>query len=198
MMTTSEHNHWHLWREAAGRDAIDSAIRLLYDDLGAAVAERRPVCNASGRCCRFEAFGHRLYVTGLEIAWVLLGVRGLGLGVGGEGDGSADSLGGAGPGVRLRQLAPTANPPTANPQTANPPTPTPGTCPYQVDGLCSVHVIRPLGCRVFFCEQGTEGWQQDTTELFLNRLKRLHAEHGLPYAYMEWRTGLAEAKRYLP
>ena len=57
---------WAIWREAAGREAIDRAIHQLYDDLGQAVVERRPVCNASGRCCRFEEYGHRLYVTGLE------------------------------------------------------------------------------------------------------------------------------------
>lgn len=60
-----------------------------------------------------------------------------------------------------------------------------------------MHLIRPLGCRVYFCEQGTEGWQQDTTERFLDRLKQLHAEHDLPYAYMEWRHGLAEAQSVL-
>ncbi len=29
---------------------------------------RRPLCSASGRCCRFEEFGHRLFVTTMELA----------------------------------------------------------------------------------------------------------------------------------
>ncbi|MFI4883440.1 MAG: hypothetical protein ACIAQU_12735 [Phycisphaerales bacterium JB064] len=33
------------------------------------VVARAPVCVASGRCCNFESYGHRLYVTGLEAAW---------------------------------------------------------------------------------------------------------------------------------
>ncbi len=150
-----------IWREAAGRGVIDRAIRALYDDIRTAVAKRRPVCNASGRCCRFEEFGHRLYVTGLEIAWFLQ-----------QQDHDAGQQGHR---ISLQQAASSSN------------------CPYQINGLCSTHTVRPLGCRVFFCEQGTEAWQQDTTEHFLDRLKQLHAEHDLPYGYMEWRAGLAEA-----
>lgn len=154
-----------IWHEASGRDEIDAAIRGLYADIDQAVAERRPVCNASGRCCRFEEYGHRLYVTGLEIAWFLRQL--------------ADDGGQNGNDFRLQQAASSPS------------------CPYQINGLCSTHTIRPLGCRVFFCEQGTEAWQQDRTEHFLNALKQVHTQHELPYAYMEWRVGLAEAAQQL-
>lgn len=170
-----------MWRDAVGREAIDCAIRSLYEDLNSAVAERSPVCDASGRCCNFEAYGHRLYVTGLEIAWFLARA-------GGPRRAAVESKQGASPGLSLPQFSQAAGPEVLA---------TSPVCPYQIDGLCSTHAIRPLGCRVFFCEPGTETWQQDTTERFLDRLKRLHAEHGLPYAYMEWRAGLAEAGRVL-
>lgn len=166
-MRDEPQSSWLAWRDASKGEVVDAAIRELYDDLSRFVVERRPVCNASGRCCKFEEFGHRLYVTGLEIAWFLNGV---GKQAVGPGDPSV---------VRLEQYSPTPN------------------CPYQIHGLCSTHLIRPLGCRAFFCEEGTEAWQQDTTEYFLDRLKQLHVEHGLPYAYMEWRAGLAEAGRVL-
>ena len=177
-----------IWRDAAGREVIDRAIRGLYNDLGTAVAERRPVCNASGRCCKFEEYGHRLYVTGLEIAWFLVGVGSQVLGDSGKPAQAANEPSVLRPGMSLQQLPPATN---------HQPPVTSGTCPYQINGLCSTHTIRPLGCRVFFCEQGTEAWQQDTTEHFLDRLKQLHAEHDLPYAYMEWRAGLAEAHQFL-
>lgn len=164
-MRISSNNNWHVWREAAQRSEIATAIRSLYADLDEVVRDRQPVCNASGRCCRFEEFGHRLYVTGLEIAWFLLEV----------GHASASDVGD----ISLQQAASSPN------------------CPYQIRGLCSTHTIRPLGCRAFFCEEGTEAWQQDTTERFLDRLKQLHLVHDLPYAYMEWRTGLAEASQAL-
>jgi len=52
---------------AAGRPEVREAIERIYTDLVAEVAERRPVCVVSGRCCRFEEYGHRLYVTTLEM-----------------------------------------------------------------------------------------------------------------------------------
>ncbi|MDA0802417.1 MAG: YkgJ family cysteine cluster protein [Planctomycetota bacterium] len=39
------------------------------------MAKSRATCLASGRCCQFAAFGHRLYVTGLEAAIVLDAAR---------------------------------------------------------------------------------------------------------------------------
>lgn len=186
-MSVTKDDAWLVWYDASRRDEIDQAIRALYDELAVVVAERRPVCNASGRCCKFETYGHRLYVTGLEIAWFLLGVGSQVSGDGGERvesikDSQVDAAG-----LSLQQFA----------STPNTQDPTRDACPYQVNGLCSTHLIRPLGCRAFFCEEGTEAWQQDKTEHFLERLKQLHVEHELPYAYMEWRAGLAEAGRVL-
>lgn len=53
---------------AAGRADVRDAVRWVYDRLQREIDERRPVCNMSGRCCRFEEFGHRLYVTTIELA----------------------------------------------------------------------------------------------------------------------------------
>ena len=52
-------------REAAGR---------LYADVQGEVEARRPVCVVSGRCCRFEEFGHRLFVTTMEMGAFLHGL----------------------------------------------------------------------------------------------------------------------------
>ena len=178
-MNINTQEQWRAWRDAAKRDAIDLSLRSFYTDLDTAVAERGAVCNASGRCCKFESYGHRLYVTGLEIAWFMQAVVSRQSGVGTDTSTSQSRF-------SLQQFSSTPNPQTLTPN-----------CPYQIDGLCSTHTIRPLGCRVYFCEEGTEDWQQDTTELFLARLKTLHTEHDLPYVYMEWRAGLAEAGRVM-
>ena len=53
---------------AAGRTEVRDAVGRVYEDLAEAINERKPVCNTSGRCCRFEEFGHRLYVTTIELA----------------------------------------------------------------------------------------------------------------------------------
>lgn len=57
---------------ANARDAgVAFAIAEIHALIASEIEARRPVCTASGRCCRFEGFGHRLYVTGLEAALTL-------------------------------------------------------------------------------------------------------------------------------
>jgi Fe-S-cluster containining protein len=55
-------------RAAGARPKVLAAIRELYADVQAEIDRRRPVCVISGRCCRFEEFGHRLFVTTVELA----------------------------------------------------------------------------------------------------------------------------------
>ena len=62
-------------RAAAGRAEVREAVEAVYRDVAAAVAERRPLCVISGRCCRFEDYGHRLYVTTVEMAAFLHGLE---------------------------------------------------------------------------------------------------------------------------
>ncbi len=54
--------------DAAARDEVVAAVDALYADLQVEISTRKPVCAMSGRCCRFEEFGHRLYVTTAELA----------------------------------------------------------------------------------------------------------------------------------
>ena len=61
---------------AAGerQDVLD-AVRNLYADVQEEINRRRPVCVISGRCCRFEEYGHRLFVTTAELAAFTRGLR---------------------------------------------------------------------------------------------------------------------------
>src|SRR5437588_12142729 len=52
---------------ASVRPEVLSAVEALYADVQAEIDARRPVCVMSGRCCRFEEYGHRLYVTTMEL-----------------------------------------------------------------------------------------------------------------------------------
>ncbi|HWB54725.1 MAG TPA: hypothetical protein VG722_11050 [Tepidisphaeraceae bacterium] len=65
------------------------------------------------------------------------------------------------------------------------------SCPYQIDGLCSVHAIRPFGCRIFFCDESSIQWQRDRYELFHQQIKEIHNQFEIPYFYIEWRNALA-------
>lgn len=148
---------WRQWDAAAGMPEVIEALASLHQRVGDDIARRGPTCWISGRCCDFDRFaggGHRLYVTGLEIAWV------------------------------VRQLPASARPPAIDLR---------GPCAFQKNGLCSIHTLRPLGCRVYFCQKSQQDWQQDLYERFLGELRRLHDERRLPYRYMEWRGGLSEA-----
>jgi Fe-S-cluster containining protein len=157
---------WRGWRDAAREPAVDAGLRAVYEHIGAAVAARGPTCWVSGKCCKFESYGHRLYVTAVEVAWVL---------------------------ERLRDTPPPDTRPVL-PLTQYRPA---DGCVYQIQGQCSVHAVRPLGCRVFFCEAGTEAWQSALYESSLAMLRDLHDAHGVPYRYLEWRAGLNEARAAL-
>ncbi len=55
--------------ERCRRDAgFLSDLAGVLSEADAAVAEERPACRACGACCRFEEFGHRLYVSTGELA----------------------------------------------------------------------------------------------------------------------------------
>jgi hypothetical protein len=46
-------------------------LRALYKELDADVAELGPVCQVSGRCCRFKEYGHTLFVSTPEAQLLL-------------------------------------------------------------------------------------------------------------------------------
>lgn len=147
-----------MWCRASADPVVEDGLRRVYNRLESLIAQKGAVCWASGRCCRFESFGHDLYVTGLEVAWVLRQVE-------------SDS-GGVPVGWSRRLIMD-------------------GPCPFQATKLCSVRQIRPLGCRVFFCQEGTERWQQEVYEQMLGDLRSLHDIHDVEYRYLEWRRALS-------
>lgn len=145
------------WLRAAtaGQAAMD--LESIYRRLAGEVVARSPICTTSGRCCKFESWGHRLYVTGLEAAYAWARLEG--------------------------HARPTAHTVRAALER--------GGCPFQPDLLCTIHTIRPLGCRVFFCDQAATQWQEDVYERYLREVRSIHDDQGVPYIYAEWRALLA-------
>lgn len=66
-----------------------------------------------------------------------------------------------------------------------------GLCPFQEQNLCGVHEIKPLGCRVYFCDRSAQQWQNDLSERLLAEVRAIHDRHGVEYRYGEWRAMLA-------
>ncbi len=146
----------HAWISAA-RDADTLAeLEAVYADIAAQVSARGPACWASGRCCHFDAAGHRLYVTGLEAAATL---------------------------IRLPPDLALNKPALARARAA-------GGCPFQSANLCGVHAVKPVGCRVYFCDRSAEGWQSRLSEHALTQVRAIHDRRDIPYRYGEWRAML--------
>lgn len=58
--------------QARGRTDLLDALRALYAELDAELAQVHASCAGCGRCCDFEAYGHRLYASTAELALLSL------------------------------------------------------------------------------------------------------------------------------
>src|SRR3954469_16329807 len=123
-------------------DSVRQEVLTVYAAADAAIAEARPRCDASGRCCRFTEYGHTLFISAFEAEILLEGAP---LYVGG-----AFSRDG---------------------------------CPYQVNGLCTARDVRPLGCRIYFCDPSFQDRMAEITEESLAALKKIADEHGTGWHY---------------
>ncbi len=133
------------------------ALRSLYRELEGRIEDLAPICEASGRCCRFREYGHHLYVSDLELD-LFEEIEGP-IRIEGEPD-------------RVERHES-------------------GICPFQVDGLCSVRSGRPIGCRVYFCDERTARRIEELAEEFHGRVRQIHDSYGIAYSYGPWLEGLA-------
>lgn len=208
------------WCAAARDPQISGELELVYARAAREIESRGPACWASGRCCNFEAAGHRLYVTGLEAAYTVVHLESVsaqdrsdrppdssraGSGsdrtpvsvrAGSGSDRTPDTPGRATSGDHVERAAPYARP-------GNPSLPlraltmqdidvarARGGCPFQQSNLCSVHTIKPLGCRVYFCDRSAQEWQRSLSEAALADIRAIHDAHAIEYRYGEWREML--------
>jgi Fe-S-cluster containining protein len=181
--------------EASTRAAVHTAVADLYESVGREIARRKPACVLSGKCCHFDEYGHRLYVTTLELAKFFHDYQtrprasiSPSRSTEGEGRGKGSV------GVPTRSAEPKMHPhPIPLPEYMERGPENAGkSCPLQSARLCTVHTIRPMGCRLFFCDSSSNDWQHDQYEKFHADLKRLHESLAVPYFYVEWRAALSQ------
>lgn len=67
-----------------------------------------------------------------------------------------------------------------------------GDCPFLTGHTCGIHTIKPLGCRVYFCDTSAQDWQQELSERGMELIRSVHTRHNVPYRYAEWRGLLGE------
>ncbi|MBX3396929.1 MAG: hypothetical protein KF841_16360 [Phycisphaerae bacterium] len=70
-------------RFAATNDALFADLAAFYARLDRTIDSYRPTCWNKGACCKFGEFGHRLYVTAIELAYFVREQRGSWLGANG-------------------------------------------------------------------------------------------------------------------
>ena len=51
--------------------SIRDGLLAICDDLAADITRAAPVCELSGRCCRFKEYGHTLFLSRPEAEWLL-------------------------------------------------------------------------------------------------------------------------------
>src|SRR5262245_21877628 len=51
--------------------ALFDRVREIHSAADAAVAVQGPVCESSGRCCRFTEYGHTLFLSDMEAEYLL-------------------------------------------------------------------------------------------------------------------------------
>lgn len=147
------------WIEQAAEPEVDREIRSIYAEVELAVAQERPICLASGHCCRFGEFGHDLFVTAIEAAWFMRN----------RAPSPPDE------GVRESRL-PVLRMDSGGSR----------SCPYLEDRLCGARTARPLGCRTFHCDPRAARWSGSLHETLHQRLRLLHDRIGIQYHYDEW------------
>jgi hypothetical protein len=58
---------------APAASSPEAELRAVYDQVDREVARLGPVCELSGRCCRFTEYGHTLFASTLEIRYLIAG-----------------------------------------------------------------------------------------------------------------------------
>ncbi len=161
------------WLAMAREARIAGAIDAMQAELMARIELRKPVCTASGRCCNFAKHGHLLFVTGLEAAVALTRIaeRREAEALEAKAKGRDIELG-AERVVTLAQVS------AAHDR---------GDCPFLDGHLCGVHWARPLGCRVYFCDETAQEWQHEQSEWMMDEVRKLHEREAIEYRYAEWR-----------
>ncbi len=154
-------------RSLADRQHVVEAMDRFYAEVDREVASRGPTCWNKGACCRFGEYGHRLYVTTLEVAHYL--ARG-GMREETSLDPHDKPVGTALPVVEETHRTSVER----------------EICPHAHDGVCHVRDRRPMGCRVYFCDPAAQAWQNPLSEALLGRLRQMHEMFDAPYLYVDW------------
>ena len=133
---------------------LDLQIRRCSDLAG--------LCDACGKCCEFDGFDHRLFVTTPELMYLAANI-----------------------GTKNIKSMPTGHGSTPRPGSTSLTT----GCPYNAGGRCTIYEYRFAGCRIFYCKADAD-FQSRLSESTLQRFKSICTELAIPYRYTDLATAL--------
>ncbi len=146
------------------KSKICNDVKQIYDWIDSQIKSLNTDCSACGKCCDFNAFGHKLFITSPELLYFFQNVKPLIT--------SQQS--------RNREGA------VKDEVLSNPSSP---SCPYLEDGKCAARNFRFAGCRIFFCKADSEKINK-LSEQAIEKFKTLCDEYNFPYRYIDLATAL--------
>jgi Fe-S-cluster containining protein len=146
----------------AGGSIICDKVAQIYDWLDENIKNLDPTCSACGKCCNFDSFGHKLFVTTPELLYFHTNIKeNQSLAAAGTAAQSRDSNGA----VCLQ------------------------ICPYLKNKKCTARNFRFAGCRIFFCKADADLLSK-LSEQTIEKFKALCNEFDFPYRYVDLATAL--------
>jgi Fe-S-cluster containining protein len=172
---------------AANKEIIRrvEAIYKWLDEQIAAHQTEAGVCDACGKCCDFESFGHRLFVTTPEMIFFADKINSSNV--------IASPFGAKQSQTFDREKAEGRRKgeglPRRPDKVGTPRNDYGGRCWYQVENKCTVYAHRFAGCRIFCCKGDTR-FQSDLTEAVIKKFKAICEEFKVSYRYVDLPTAL--------
>ncbi len=148
---------------------IINAMNELYNQLDRRIASMNLHCANCGQCCNFDNYGHRLYITTLEMLYLTAGLNTTYT----QQYTNKELLSGKPYGNTISQKLPSS-------------------CQLQNTNGCTARLHRPTGCRIFFCKGIDNNLLYELTEQTLSSLRTLHEQFNAPYYYADIRLWLQQ------
>jgi hypothetical protein len=166
----------------AGGEIICDKVAQIYDWLDENIKNLDPSCSACGKCCNFDSFGHKLFITTPELLYFLKNIEPLRKMTGQSCPYLED---GTPPHQFVLQRANLKEHLKQNrsaskilPQSAN-----------WCGGKCAARNFRFAACRIFFCKADSEKINS-LSEQTIEKFKALCDEFDFPYRYIDLATAL--------
>ena len=131
-------------------------LKQIYDELQAELdlLSVELDCKACGDCCDFRVFEHIPYVTNIELKFIRAELKK-------NSEGCKDAACCVSTESQDLKL-----------------------CPFYRDKKCIAHQLRPLSCRVYFCNQEYEKkFSSQIYEKYHQKIKELHKNNNVEYLY---------------